>query len=77
MRSKLLGDEDAVINKSKAIRLEAKNAVNSFYEDCDNKVLNEKRDHWMRKIDGYEPNITDESVAKALMLSDLIKELEE
>ena len=77
LKSKLLGDEDAVINKSKIIRLEAKAAVENFYKDCDNKVLNEKKDHLLLKINEYSPTNTDESVAKALMLSDLIKELEE
>ncbi len=77
LKSRLLGDNDSVVKQSNLIRLEAKAAVEKFYEDCDNKVLNEKRDHLLTKINGYTPDTTDESVAKALMLSDLIQELED
>ena len=76
LKSQLIGDEDEVIRKSELIRLEARSAVNSFYEDCENNVLNEKKDFLLNKIDGYKPDNTDTSVSKALMLSDLIKELE-
>ena len=77
LQSKLLGNDDEVINKSRLIKLEAKSAVDSFYKDCDNSVLNEKRDFLLNKINEYDPDTTDESVSKALMLSDLIKELED
>ena len=77
LKSKLTGDDEGVIKKSNLIKLEAASIVNDFYKDCDNKVLNNKREHLMEKINNYLPDATDDSVAKALMLSDLIRELEE
>lgn len=77
LKSQLMGDVHEVTRKSKLIQLEAKTSVNRFYGNCDNDVLNEKRDSLLEKINDYTPDNTDESVSKALMLSDLIKELEE
>ena len=77
LKSRLFGDNAAVIKKSDLIKLEAKSAVQRFYKDCDNGVLNEKRDHLLSRISEYTPDSTDESISRALMLSDLIKELED
>lgn len=77
LKSKLLGDDEEVVRQSNLLRLEARAAVERFYSDCDNSVLNEKRDFLLSRINEYNPDTTDESVSKALMLSDLIKELED
>lgn len=77
LKSCLSGDTDSVVKQSNLIKLEAKTAVNTFYSQCDNAVLNEKKDYLLAKINEYAPDFSDESVSKALMLSDLIKELEE
>ena len=77
LKSCLAGDVESIVKQSSLIKLEAKAAVNAFYTQCDNDVLNEKKDHLITKINEYTPDSSDESVSKALMLSDLIKELEE
>lgn len=77
LKSQLVGDKKEVVRKSSLIQLEAKACVDRFYADCNNDVLNEKRDILLEKISSYVPDNTDASVSKALMLSDLIKELEE
>lgn len=77
LKSRLFGDNEAVVKKSNLIKLEAKASVERFYKDCDNSVLNEKRDNLLGRILEYAPDASDESISKALMLSDLIKELED
>ena len=77
LKSRLIGDDEDVIKKSNLIKLEAKSLVQSFFKECDNNVLNEKKESLLQKVENYDPNATDESISKALMLADLIKELEE
>lgn len=77
LNHRLVGNDTEVIRHSNLIKLEAKASVENFYKDCDNAVLNEKKNFLLEKIEGYDPDNSDMSVSKALMLVDLIKEMEE
>ena len=77
LESHLSGDVDSVESKAKLIKIEALKSASRFFEECDNSVLNSKKENLFEKINQYVPGSTDEAVARGLMLSDLIKELEE
>ena len=66
-----------VLRLSNLVKNEAKYTISRFYESCDNDVLNEKYASLLEKVDSYIPENSDESVSKALMLSDLISEMED
>ena len=76
LENTLVGDEQEVLRLSNLVKNEAKYTINRFYESCNNDVLNEKYASLLEKVDSYIPENSDESVSKALMLSDLISEME-
>ena len=59
------------------IKRQANVMLCDFYKICDNKVLNEKKILIENKINALEPNIDDETIAKALMLAKLIETIGE
>ena len=70
------GNADILLEKTIFIKEKAKTLVESYYKDCDNDFLLSKKEFLQKRIDEFDPATTDESVTKALMLADLIKELE-
>lgn len=77
LESHLEGDLERVESKTRLIKIEALKSASRFFSECDNNVLNSKKENLFEKINDYVPGNTDEAVARGLMLSDLIKELEE
>ena len=70
-------NQDALVEKTLSIKEKARQMVESYYENCDNDILISKKEFLKKRIDEFSPSSTDESITKALMLADLIKELEE
>ena len=75
LSSKLSGDDQDVLKKCSLIKLEATSLVEKFYKSCDNSVLNDKKIKLKEQIENYEPDSSDISISRALMLSSLIEEL--
>lgn len=73
----LSGDDNLVIEKSNRIKQRASNALEDFYSSCDNSVLNSKKALLEQRLKNYSPDKTDKSISQALILSDLLKELED
>ena len=72
----LSGDNDLIVEQLHRIKTSAKTALASFYNKCNNKVLNEKRDLVTDRIEKLQLMPTEISISKALVLSELISELE-
>ena len=76
IEAKLMGNDESVQQQTEKLKARSQNALNSFYQSCDNRVLNEKKDAVKKQIISFQPGHTEEIIAKALMLSSLIDELE-
>ena len=76
LETKLLGDTDEVVRLSELIKIEASKCVKEYYENCDNDFLLSKRDKLVERVNSYQPDKTDDSLTKALLLYNLIDELE-
>jgi len=72
----LEGDHKTIELHVESIKQRAKDSLESFYLTCDNTVLIEKRKLVEKRIMSLEHNTTDETIAKAMMISSLIKEME-
>ena len=76
LERKLSGDDDGVKNLVRYIKRQANQSIENFYNSCDNQVLSNKRSLVEGRIESLEVNTTDETITKALMLSNLIEEME-
>jgi len=74
---KLMNDNENALKQVAKIKRQANVMLCDFYKICDNKVLNEKKILIENKINALEPNIDDETIAKALMLAKLIETIGE
>jgi len=72
---KLLGKDDKVEEKIKNLKVQATLAIESFYSNCDNPTLVEKRVIVEEKIKNLPINSNDETIKKALIISHLTREL--
>tara|TARA_B100000131_G_scaffold190088_1_gene182847 strand:- start:817 stop:1644 length:828 start_codon:yes stop_codon:yes gene_type:complete len=77
LETRLSGNIEDVILKSKKIKESAEELVEKFFNNNDNQYLKKKRDFLKERIQGYLPDGSDESLSKALTLSGLINELED
>ena len=77
LESRLTGDDTAMILHVRDIKERATDALEKFYQTCDNKVLHEKRVLIEAKINSLEPNSTDDTISKALTISALVSEMED
>jgi hypothetical protein len=77
LEAKLSGNDEEVILLSAQIKEKVSSAVEAYFYNCDSKFLSRKKDRLEENIANYKPSKTDESIAKALSLSNLLKELEE
>jgi len=76
MENCLIGDQKELTRQVGLIKERALTALERFYHHCDNKILLEKREQVEEKILALDPNSTDESISRALVVSALIRELE-
>lgn len=74
---KLTGDDAGAKKYSGLIKEKVEKALSRFYDDCSNRVLNEKRDVIEKRIREFRPGSSDESIKRALMLAALTNELED
>ena len=74
---KLTGDDPGVKEHTRVIKEKVEKALKSFYGNCDNKVLNEKKIIVERRVNEFNPGSCDESIKKALIISALTSELED
>jgi hypothetical protein len=72
----LAGDAKELTRQVGLIKERALTALERFYHHCDNNILLEKRELIEEKISALEPDSTDESISRALVVSALIRELE-
>lgn len=76
LESCLEGDDKMVEVHVENIKRRAKDSLQAFYLTCDNAVLIEKRKLVEKRIMSLTHNTTDETIAKAMMISSLINEME-
>jgi hypothetical protein len=76
LESKLMSDDEKVVNKITEIKKVALESINSFYSTCDNEFLISKRKILEQKINSMEVESSDRIVEKALSLVNLIEEME-
>lgn len=67
--------QDAVV-LMEAVKKKTLNSIQSFYKDLDNEYLNKKKEVLVEKVKRFKPEPTDESIARALSLANLLSELE-
>jgi len=72
----LSGDRESVEVHVQRIKENAKNALEKFYQFCDNEILQKKRKLVENKIMSLEHNSADATITKAMMISALISEME-
>ena len=76
LESKLSGNTEEVIMQVKQTKERAIRAIKSFYSTCDNGVILSKQTMVENSINDFAPDGSDKSIAKALLLSSLLQELE-
>ena len=74
---KLMGDDNKVVSQIDKIKNNAKSSLSKFYSTCENKTLNEKREIVERNITNLSSSADDETIKKSLIISHLIREMEE
>ena len=70
------GNDDLIVEQMQKIKRRARSVLTAFYSQCNNKILNEKRDIIINKVEELQPALTEVSISKALVLAELISELE-
>ena len=72
-------DGDQVLIEKHVINIKrsAKKSIDKFYQTCSNEILKKKRSLVEQKIESLDHNTADETITKAMMISSLIKEMEE
>jgi len=68
-------NKDAVV-LMESVKQKTLASIDRFYESLDNEYLGKKRDVLVERVTNFQPDETDESVAKALSLANLLSELE-
>lgn len=76
LESSLLGDVDAVHDQVRLIQERAIETLDIFYAGCENDILNKKRMLIESRVKSLSPGHDDKTIKKALMISELILELE-
>jgi hypothetical protein len=77
LESRLAGDSKSMITHIHSIKKKALQSLEKFYQTCDNKVLHEKQVLIESKIKSLEPNVSDDTISKALTISALTSEIED
>ena len=73
----LSGDNNLIEKHIIRIKDSAKKSIDRFYQTCDNEILKKKRSLVEQKISALDHNTADETITKAMMISSLVKEMEE
>jgi hypothetical protein len=68
-------NEEAVV-LMESVKKKTLASIDRFYESLENEYLGKKRDVLVERVTNFQPDETDESVAKALSLANLLSELE-
>lgn len=66
---------DAVV-LMESVKSKTLDSIDRFYESLDNDYLKKKKEVLVERVSNFQPDETDESVAKALSLANLLAELE-
>ena len=77
LKSQLFGNKKTTIEQSIVLKNRAIKKVKEFYDNCDNTVLCSKQKLLEEKISNFMPNDTDKSITQALMIANLLKEIED
>lgn len=76
LECRLLNKNEEAIVLMESVKVKTLESIDRFYESLDNEYLGKKRDVLVERVTNFQPDETDESVAKALSLANLLSELE-
>jgi hypothetical protein len=75
LQSKLNGNDELLIATMAELKKRTKKTLTTFFENCDNKVLESKKLEVLQKIDNFEPKNTSDYINKALIMANLLQEI--
>jgi len=73
---RLMNKNEETITLMSEIKSKTLKSIERFYKSVENDYLIKKKDTLLERVGSYKPDSTDESVAKALSLANLLTELE-
>jgi hypothetical protein len=76
LEAKLSGDEELLVERMKIIKSNVRESLESFFDSCSNSVLNSKKKDIVSLVESFEPKAGKEEISKALILANLMQELE-
>lgn len=76
LEAKLAGDDCLLVERMKAIKNTVRESLESFFDSCSNSVLNSKKKDIVNLVESFEPKAEKEEISKALILANLMQELE-
>ena len=76
LECRLMNKNKEAVALMETVKQKTLSSIDRFYETLDNEYLGKKRDVLVERVTNFQPDETDESVAKALSLANLLSELE-
>lgn len=77
IEAKISGDNNLLLERMKLLKEEVTESVREFFSKNSNAVLSSKKQEVTRLIESFQPGFDEEQIGKALLLAQLLQELEE
>jgi len=76
LECRLMNKNSEAVVLMESVKSKTLDSIDRFYESLDNDYLKKKKEVLVERVSNFQPDETDESVAKALSLANLLAELE-
>ena len=76
LECRLMNKNQEAISLMEGVKEKTLKSISQFYESLENDYLKKKKEVLVERVTNFQPDETDESVAKALSLANLLAELE-
>lgn len=76
LECRLMNKNEEAVSLMEEVKTKTLNSIDRFYESLENDYLKKKKEVLVERVTNFQPDETDESVAKALSLANLLAELE-
>lgn len=77
VEAKISGDNELLMERMNALKYEVSQSIDDFFTKNTNAVLASKKKEITNLIESFSPSIEEEQIGKALILAQLLQELEE
>jgi hypothetical protein len=76
LEAKLTGDDSLLMERMRKLKNSVRESLDVFFDSCANNVLNSKKKEIVNLVESFEPGSGKEEISKALVLANLIQELD-